>query len=208
MRGWRQGRQPGDDESPGRDPGDSELVLAAQHDRRAFAPLYKRHQDDLLRYCFYCLGDWDEAADATQQVFANALAKLPGFVDHGGGPQGTFKPWLFTIAHNEVCARQQRRNRRREGPLSEDDEFEDPNPTPEDLAIATDDHQQLRALLAHLSPGRRRVCELRLADLTDREIAGVLGMTEGAVRTAQSRAVEQLRGLMGVTATRKGGRDA
>jgi RNA polymerase sigma-70 factor (ECF subfamily) len=205
MRGWRRGRQPEGGEPPGRGPGDTELVVAAQHDSRAFAPLYERYQDDLLRYCFSCLGDWDDAADATQHIFANVIAKLPGFVDRGD----SFKPWLFTIAHNEVCARQQRRNRRREGPISEDDDFEDPAPTPEEFAIATDDHQRLRSLLAHLSPGRRRVCELRLADLTDRDIAGILGMTEGAVRTAQSRAVEQLRDLMGIsTATRKEGRDA
>ncbi|HEY7033609.1 MAG TPA: hypothetical protein VH482_19890 [Thermomicrobiales bacterium] len=66
MRGWRRVRQPGNGEPPGRDPGDADLVVAAQLDRRAFAPLYERYQDDLLRYCFYCLGDWDDAADATQ----------------------------------------------------------------------------------------------------------------------------------------------
>ena len=204
MRGGRRGRQPAGGDPSGHRPGDAELVVAAQLNRRAFAPLYERYQDDLLRYCFYCLGDWDEAADATQQIFANALAKLAYFRDRGD----SFRGWLFTIAHHEVGARRQRRIRRAEGPLTEGDEVADPAPTPEELAIATDDHRRLRALLAQLPPGRRRVCELRLADLTDREIAGILGMTEGAVRTAQSRAVEQLRDLMGVTATRTGGRDA
>jgi RNA polymerase sigma-70 factor (ECF subfamily) len=203
MRGWRRGRRPEGGEPPGRDPGDAELIAAAQADLRAFAPLYGRYQDDLLRYCLYGLGDWDEAADATQQIFANALANLPRFQDRGD----SFRGWLFTIAHHEVGARQ-RRARRVDGPLTEEDEIVDPAPTPEDLAIATDDLQRLRALLVRLPPKRRQVCELRLADLTDREIAGVLGMTEGAVRTAQSRAVEQLRDLMGVAAARTGGRDA
>lgn len=205
MRGWRRGRQPEGGESPGAEPGDPQLVVAARGDVLAFASLYERYQDDLLRYCYVCLGDWDDAADATQQVFANALANLPGFVDR----DDSFRGWLFTIAHHEVGARQRRRRRRPEEPLAADDETEDPAPTPEDLAVFADDHRRLRALLAQLPAGGRRVCELRLADLTDRQIAGILGMTEGAVRTAQSRAVERLRDLMGVTTgARTGGRDA
>jgi RNA polymerase sigma-70 factor (ECF subfamily) len=205
MRGWRRGRQPQGGETPGRCPDDAELVIAAQIDHRDFASLYERYQDDLLRYCFYCLGNWDDAADGTQQIFANAFANLKSFQDR----DDSFRRWLFTIAHHEVGARLRRSGRWPEGPLAEYDEFEDPAPTPEDLAIAGDDHQRLRALLANLSPKPRQVCELRLADLTDKEIASILGMNEGAVRTAQSRAVEQLRDLMGVTtATRKGGRDA
>ena len=92
-------------------PRGTELVVAAQADHRAFAPLYERYQDDLLRYCFYRLGDWDEAADATQQIFANALAGLAGFVDRGD----SFRRWLFTIAHHEVGARQRRWARRADG---------------------------------------------------------------------------------------------
>jgi DNA-directed RNA polymerase specialized sigma24 family protein len=41
--------------------------------------------------------------------------------------------------------------------------------------------------------------ELRLAGLTDREIAGILGISGEAVRQAQSRAVSRLRERMGVT---------
>lgn len=63
-------------------------------------------------------------------------------------------------------------------------------------------------MLALLPPDRRRVCELRFAGLTDREIAGILGKSEGAVRTAQSRAMAQLRGLLGSGLTPTGERDA
>ncbi|MEA2514146.1 MAG: hypothetical protein QOJ59_3633, partial [Thermomicrobiales bacterium] len=133
MRGWRRGQQPRDgEEPPGYRPGDADLVVAAQRDRRAFAPLYARYQDDLLRYAFYGLGDWDDAADASQQIFANALAGLGSFRDRGD----SFRGWLFTIAHHEVGARQRRCARRAEGPFAGDDELEDPAPTPEELAIA------------------------------------------------------------------------
>src|SRR4029453_5072276 len=81
MRGWRRGQHPREGEPPGHRPGDADLVVAAQRDPRAFAPLYARYQDDLLRYAYYGLGDWDDAADAAQQVFANALATLGNFQD-------------------------------------------------------------------------------------------------------------------------------
>ena len=173
---------------------DAALTAAARLDRLAFAPLYERYRDDVLRYCFYCLGDWDEAADAAQQVFANAMAGLPRFADR----DDTFRPWLFRIAHNEVCTRQTRRSRRPQNPLEDARRIVDPSPSPEDLAIAADDHQRLLLLLEHLPPDRRRVCELRCAGLTDKEIARILGKSDGAVRTAQSRAIAQLRGLMGI----------
>ena len=66
MRGWRLGRQSGDSDPRGWIPSDADLVAAAQRDRQAFTALYERYQEDLLRYCFYGLGDWDAAADAAQ----------------------------------------------------------------------------------------------------------------------------------------------
>jgi RNA polymerase sigma-70 factor, ECF subfamily len=180
---------------------DAALVAAARVDRLAFGPLYERYRDDLLRYCFYCLGDWDDAADATQQVFANALAGLSRFVDR----DDSFRPWLFRIAHNEVLARQQRRARRPQRPLLDAAEIVDGGPSPEDLAITADTHQQLRLLLAQLPLEQRSVCALRLAGLRDQEIAAILGKRAGAVRTAQSRAVVHLRELMGITQARTGG---
>jgi RNA polymerase sigma-70 factor (ECF subfamily) len=199
MRRWRV-RSGEESKEP---PGDAELVLAARDDRRAFGLLYERYRDDLLRYCYYCLGDWDDAADATQQVFANAMAGLPAFVERGD----SFRPWVFRIAHNEVLTRQQRRVRRPQSQLNDAAEVIDQAPSPEDLAIAADDHQRLWFLLKHLPPDRQRVCELRFAGLSDREIADVLGKSHGAVRTAQSRAVAQLRELMGITLAPTGGID-
>lgn len=183
---------------------DADLVAAARLDRGAFAPLYERYRDDLLRYTFYCLGDWDDAADATQQIFVNAMAGLPRFVDRGD----SFRAWLFRIAHNEVITRGQRRARQPRSPLIEGAEVIDRAPSPEELAIAADDHQRLWLLLDHLPPDRRRVCELRFAGLNDREIAAILGKNAGAVRTAQSRAIAQLRDLMGVTRTTSRENDA
>lgn len=171
---------------------DSVLVAKSRLNSPTFGLLYERYRDDLLRYTYYCLGNWDDAADATQQIFANAFAALPRFEDRNN----SFRHWLFRIAHNEVSSRQHQRSRRPQSAIDDASEVADRSPSPEDLAIAADDHRRLWLLLEQLPPDRRQVCELRFVGLKDREIAAILGKTEGAVRTAQSRAVAQLRVLM------------
>lgn len=196
-------RQPPSEGTLDAEAGDADLVLAARLDTRAFASLYLRYRDDVLRYAYYCLGDWDEAADAAQEIFTHALAGLPRLRDGGG-----FRGWLFRIAHNEICDRQNHRRTRSMTPWDDALGLHDPAPSPEHLAMVNDDHARLLALLGRLPADRRRVCELRFAGLTDREIATVLGKHEGAVRTSWSRAAAQLRDLMGIVPAREGAQDA
>ena len=63
MRYWPRTRPAGEGGTETIRLGDPELVIAARADHPAFAPLYERYRDDLLRYCHVCLGDWDDAAD-------------------------------------------------------------------------------------------------------------------------------------------------
>jgi DNA-directed RNA polymerase specialized sigma24 family protein len=66
----------------------------------------------------------------------------------------------------------------------------------------------VRTLLAALTPEQSQVIELRLAGLTEVEIAHALGRRPGAVRAAQFRAVGRLRALLGVPPTTRGDGDA
>jgi RNA polymerase sigma-70 factor (ECF subfamily) len=120
MRGpWHRPRRE-EDELPPATAGDDVLVAAAQRgDARAFALLFDRYQDLVLRYCFYRLDGWDEAGDAAQQIFADAFAGLKRFRDKDGAPAGSFRTWLFRIAHNEVADRHRRRARRSDLTLTE-----------------------------------------------------------------------------------------
>jgi len=172
---------------------DAELVRRAQFDAADFGPLYLRYRDRVLRYCFYRLGDQAEAEDAASAVFVKAIGGLRGYHD-----DGSFRPWLFRIAHNEVVDCHKRRFRHPETELSHAADIADPLPSPEDAAVTADALQRLRALLGTLPPRERAVLELRLTDLTTSEIAAVLAISEENVRTAQSRALARLRDVMGV----------
>lgn len=174
---------------------DALLVLAAQRDPSAFETLYDRYLDAVLRFCFYRLGDWERAEDATSDIFVRVLANLAQFqpARHDAG----FRCWLFTIARNVVADSHRDRCRHPVDPLGIAMYMRDMTPTPEEAAIATDDHQYIRALMARLKPDQRELLELRLAGLKNADIARILGRSHDAVRKEQSRIVQLLRVLVG-----------
>ena len=149
---------------------DAALLVAARVNPLAFDQLVDRYADPILNYCFYRLGSWEEA----------------------------FRSWLFTIAHHHVVNRRRGVARHASVPLEFAAELDDPSPTPEELAIAADHQGRVLALFSQLSLDQRRVMELRLAGLSDMEIAAVLGRSPGAVRAVESRAIARLRALLGI----------
>jgi RNA polymerase sigma-70 factor (ECF subfamily) len=179
------------DAAPG-SPFDATLVHLARRCPAAFEPLYLRYRDRVLAYCYRRLGDRDEAEDAASAVFVAALRGLHGFRD-STSPSGSFREWLFSIAHNEIAMRWRQRSRHPQQPLDTAAETPDLARSPEEHAILADRQRRLAASLSGLPPRERDVMELRLADLQTDEIARVLGTSEQNVRTAQSRAVARLR---------------
>jgi len=171
---------------------EAELVTAAQTDRRAFAILYRRHVEEIYRYCYRRLGSKEAAEDATSLVFIKALEALPRY------RAGSFRGWLFRIAHNVVADTY--RAARPNSSLSPAAELEDAALGPEALTLASETAGSVRALLAELPRDQRHVVELRLAGLTDAEIAHTLGRSHGSVRTAMYRALVRLRGVVGADA--------
>jgi RNA polymerase sigma-70 factor (ECF subfamily) len=170
---------------------DADLVAQAVRDPRAFALLYRRYLDPVYRYCYYRLGDKEAAEDATSQVFMKAFAALDK-----RRAEHSFRSWLFVIARNVVA--DHFRAQRSHQPLDFAAEVVDTARSPEDFAVGADEARTVRALLAKLTPNQARVIELRLAGLSEIEIARVLAHTPGAVRATQFRALNRLRTLLGV----------
>jgi RNA polymerase sigma-70 factor (ECF subfamily) len=163
-------------------------VALAQRDPRAFAPLYETYADAVYRYCFRRLGDPDAAADATSLVFTRVLAALPRYRDR------SFRSWLFTIAHNTVIDGW--RTTRFEARLEAGTGRADPGPSPEEAVLSADADCQVHVLLGSLPDDQRHVIELRLAGLTNREIADTLGRSVAATKMLQVRALTRLRTLL------------
>jgi RNA polymerase sigma-70 factor (ECF subfamily) len=167
-------------------------VRRALTDSEAFAALYLRYVDSIHAHCYWRLGNREAAEDATSQVFTQALSGLAQFDAH----RGTFRSWLFTIAHHVVI--DQHRKSNRTGVFDAAVDIPDGGLSLEEHAIAAERGQSLQAALDQLPARERQVVDLRLAGLTGVEIGKVLGCRTGAVGVAQFRAIRRLRSLMGV----------
>jgi RNA polymerase sigma-70 factor (ECF subfamily) len=167
---------------------DDDLVARAQHDPRAFPALYERYVEAVLRYCYRRLGNWADAEDVTSLVFARVASALPRY------KAGSFRSWLFTIAHNAVA--NSHRGRDPVEPLERAGDLLDAGPTPEEAAFAAEERDELARALRQLPDAQRRVIELRLAGLTGPEIARVLDRSHAAVKMLQLRALDRLQDVL------------
>lgn len=155
---------------------------------RAFERLYTSLAGQVASYL-----RWHRASDPdglTNDVFVQVHRNLATFE---GGVQG-FRSWLFTIAHHRMIDDRRRANR--QPPVQRDIATEDElglGDVEED-ALAALAHDQVRDMLAVLSPDQRDVVLLRIvADLSVEDVARMMGKREGAVKALQHRALASLR---------------
>jgi RNA polymerase sigma-70 factor, ECF subfamily len=164
------------------------VVARAQRDPAAFAPLYQAYIGPIYRYCYRRLGSREGAEDATSLVFERALRSLASFRG------GSFRAWLFAIAHNVVTDAY-----RRKGAHSLSDEaleVADPAPPPEQIALVADEQRLLMTALALLPADQRQVIELRLSGVSSVDVAAILNRSPQAVRALQLRATRRLQMLL------------
>ncbi|GAB3665625.1 RNA polymerase sigma factor [Streptomyces sparsus] len=176
---------PEDDEAPGAAPGAqselSDALLAAragEGDEDAFEVLVRRHSPVLTSLGMRMLGSRADAEDAVQEAFVSAWRRLPEFRG-----DAAFLTWMYRIVTNR-CLNLLRARRPTEqldavGEPSAPDHGSSPARAAETTAAVKD----LTEALARLSPEQRACWVLReLHGLGYREIAGVVGISEQAVR--------------------------
>ncbi|HET7475104.1 MAG TPA: RNA polymerase sigma factor ShbA [Dermatophilaceae bacterium] len=133
----------------------------------------------------------DAAQDVAQEVCLAVLRALPRYHQRGV----PFEAFVYTIASRKVADVQRSL---RSMPLLTGEVPDDLDPTtgPEDRAVAADAYARAHALISRLPAMQRELLTLRIAvGLSADETAQALGMTPGAVRVAQHRALARLRAL-------------
>lgn len=167
---------------------DDELVALAQRgDRDAFGVLYDRYLPGVYGYCHRLLGEREAAEDANTEVFMRALAALPAY------RPGSFRSWLFTIAHNVTTDVQRQRNRTISIDLAP--EPIDPHAF-EDAVLQAAQWASIERALPRLSTDQQQVIALRLAGLTAVEIGAAMGRPRNAIDGLQHRALLRLKSLV------------
>lgn len=182
---------------------DLDLELAQRHSRgdlRAFDEVYSRYAAMVFNLALRLSGDGDEAADLTQEIFLRVFRHLDSF-----SGRSALKTWIFRVALNH-CRERLSRFRPLTLPIGDESDgagvasgahLADPRRGPEELAVAADLGRQVAHALALLpAPFREAVVLRDLQGLSYQEIAAVLGVRVGTVRSRIARGREQLRHLL------------
>ena len=169
---------------------DQALITATLAGRpEAFGELVTRYQRAVYHLAARTLNDRTEAEDAAQEAFLKAYRALNTF-----RPGAKFSTWIFTICYRGCCDRLAKRKR-----FSGDElpDRADASAGPELLAERGDDARRLRAAIDALPEKYRAVITLyHLQGKQYEEIASVLNLPLGTVKTHLFRAKEQLRKVL------------
>jgi RNA polymerase sigma-70 factor (ECF subfamily) len=179
--------------------GDSDLRdladLAVQGHPDAIESLIEHVRPMIVRYCRARLGrvtgQYHVADDVAQEVCIAVFSALPRYRDMGR----PFASFVFGIAAHKV-ADALRSAVRLAVPTEDLPDGPDEGPGPEETVVAYIEAERARALLSRLPDLQRELVTLRVvAGLSAEETGNVLGMSAGAVRVAQHRALARLRAL-------------
>lgn len=170
------------------DPSDEQLLADLRAgDLAAFDRLYARYERRVFGYLRRMLGDPGRAEDLLQEVFMKV------FTDHGFDPdRGRFSAWLFTVARSS-CLMELRSSRRR-GAAHEAAPVPTPSRAPDELLEPS---QRVERALATLSEPQRQLLLLKqVGQLTYGEIAAVIGVAEGTVKSRLHEATRRFRATL------------
>lgn len=147
------------------------------------AALYDLYAPALYRYIYYRLGSRSLAEDLTAEVFVRVLrmSRTPD----------DWRAYLYGIAHNLIVDYLRRNPAVLETmPESMLDEQGDPAAHAE----AQDERRRLRRAIARLTPEQQQVIVLKFVEeMSNAEVAHIMGKPEGAIKALQHRALTNLR---------------
>ncbi|WP_405106537.1 sigma-70 family RNA polymerase sigma factor [Paenibacillus sp. FSL K6-1217] len=157
-----------------------------QGDVQAYTLLIRHFQRPIYLYCYYLLGNREEAEDAAQDIFIRALERLQQYSEIV-----SFSAWLYTIARNHCLDRIKRRNKSfkllslyRQHHQQEQEE---------EQAGDTRYTEVVHGLLEKLSMEERQILLLRaLEEHSFEEIGIIMDMKAGTVRKKYERLRKKL----------------
>jgi len=181
---------------------DDEILIKAhlKGDPEAFEVLFKKHFANISRLVFSIVKDETLTEDIVQDVFLLVHRYLPKF-----RAESSFRTWIYRITVNEAV-RQGNRAKRWVAFNEQGGEDVPPapalivvnnGPSPERVLLEGEQHRMVTEALANLKPPHRAILSLYyLEELPIQEIAQILGIPEGSVKSRLFYARESLRKLL------------
>jgi len=174
--------------------------VQTQDDERAFAHLVRRWEGPIQRLCVRMTADEHRGQDLAQETFSRVFAKRKDY-----RPSGKFSTWLWRIALNLCYDELRRRQRREESSLDQMsaeagvalEVLVASEPAPDRSLLEQERSELVRNALRQLPEVYRTVLVLRhYENLKFREIAAVLDVPEGTVKSRMAEALTQMSRLL------------
>lgn len=179
-----------------RAPSDADLAAAmARGDRDAIRQLYDRHAGLMLGVAIRLLSNRSAAEDLVHDVFLEAWRNA-GSYDLA---RGTVRTWLMVRLRSRALDRLRSAAWSRR--VDTGDRLPEPEHQPSDEPTGSGDRDRVRLALAELPEPQRRVVELAYyRGLSSTEVAAVLGLPVGTVKSRTAAAFRKLRAALGSAA--------
>ncbi len=186
---------------------DQELVRRClDGENPAWEGLVRAHSRKVYNLCYRFTGRIQDAEDLTQEVFIKVFQTLRSY----DSAQGTFSTWLNRVARNHLVDHYRRTRKDRVTSSLDDDstplpELPSTRAAPTASVESRERRELLQAALDQMSPDLREAVVLRdLQDLDYQEIAQVLGVPQGTVksrinrgRLELARVIKRMEGMRG-----------
>ncbi len=168
----------------------SEWILVLQvkkGNKEAFGALYQLYLDKIYRFIFFKVQQNRQLAeDLTEVSFMKAWSKIDLYKKTGG----SFSSWLYTIARNTVIDHFREQNKLTS--LQEDHHVD--STQIEENIFTKLEIERVQEAMKYLTDEQREIITLKfINDMSNKEIANILGKNEDAIRAMQYRALQELR---------------
>ncbi len=166
-------------------------------DKSAFEEIVLTYQDNIYSLCCYMLGDTDTANDAAQETFLKAYQNLKNF-----RPNASIYTWLYRIAVNTCIDYKRKSTFETRFPHTTNDtslieEQPSVDPSPEKSYESKQITDALNKALNKLSLKLKTIIVMKEVEgLSYEEIADILDISIGTVKSRISRAREELKKLI------------
>lgn len=162
----------------------------AEATAEVFSRFYEQYMPKIFRYISFRISDQNLAEDLTSVVFEKALTKFNSY----DSEKANFSTWVFSIARHTLIDHFRSNHGSQMVPLDSSFAANLESSSPEEEAVKSEECRILRQCITRLASNEREIISLKFgAEMTNRQIAQTLGLSESNVGVILYRAVRKLK---------------
>lgn len=169
---------------------ESTIEKAKTGDSDAIAALYTEYRSFVYNYTLKRVKNIDDAEDLTSKIFMKVIERLDQYQYQ---PGYGFNRWLTRLAHN-VIVDEWRKSKRIAYWADIPDSFFEPEVSAEETGLINIEDEQFDKYKTYCTPQQARLLDLKYRhDLSNEQVADIMGLSIGAVKSMQHRAFDKIK---------------